>query len=114
MQTEFDQHLNRTILVSIPALFGDGKCRTYTLRGASEQGLWLESDDLSKRLPLATDRQNYAPAGFGAFIPFHQIAGVYLPTETPSAQPSPGAGDKPPEGTATAKTQTSTKAARAR
>jgi hypothetical protein len=49
--------LNKTILVSIPALFEDGACRSYTLRGVDlPGGLWLQSDDLSRRL-LADDQQ---------------------------------------------------------
>jgi hypothetical protein len=114
MPVKFSQYINRTVLVSIPALFGDGKCRAYTLRGANANGLWLESDGLSQRL-LAGDRQSYVLAGRGAFVPFEHIAGVFLVAEPPAPQPAPGKDVKPPAAPAArAKTQPPAKAPKAR
>lgn len=115
MPLEFDQHLNRTVLVSIPLLFGDGKCQAYMLRGVDEHGLWLESAALSTRLLHNADRQTYALNGQAAFVPFEHIAGVFVPAETPSAQPQPppaAAGEKPAAARAAAgSAQTTAKAA---
>jgi hypothetical protein len=92
MTLKLSQFLNKTILVSIPALFEDGACRSYALRGVDlPGGLWLQSDDLSRRL-LADDQQVLVSASPVVFVPFAQIAGVLIPTTLPadlvsSAQP---------------------------
>jgi hypothetical protein len=77
-------HLGRTLLVSIPALFADGVCRPFTLRGADLHGLWLQSDELTRRL-LPKDQQDLATIPAAVFVPFAQIAGVLV-----AAAPSPG------------------------
>jgi hypothetical protein len=62
--------VNKTIYVSIPALFQDGRCRPYTLRGAELNGLWLQAD-LAALAPIV-------------FVPFAQIAGVLVASGMPA------------------------------
>lgn len=83
MTPKINQYLNKTVLVSIPALFDDGQCREFTLRGVELHGLWLQSDDLAKRM-LNKDMQAYASAGPVIFVPFAQIAGVLFATRAPT------------------------------
>ena len=84
------QYLNKTILVSIPPLFHDERCRALTLLGAEATGLWLQSDELATAL-LPENRRIYASAGPVVFVPFAQIAGVLVLTSAPAAQPVPPA-----------------------
>jgi hypothetical protein len=59
MAPNLAQYLNKTILVSIPALFEDAACRPCKLIAAELNGLWLQSEELNGRL-LAHDKHNYA------------------------------------------------------
>ena len=103
MTPKVSQYINRTILVSIPALFDDGQCRAYTLQGVELHGLWLQSEELTERL-LPEDKQEYTSASvsLAVFVPFAQIAGVLVATRT--GQVPPVGSEKP----------TSTPAARAK
>jgi hypothetical protein len=83
MTPKIGQYLNRTVLVSIPALFDDGACRAYKLLGFELQGLWLQSDDLTQRL-LSEDKRNFASTEPVVFVPFAQIAGVLVPMTVPT------------------------------
>ena len=76
MPPKLKQYLNHTIMIAIPALFEDGKCRAYTLRAIDEDGLWLESSALLKRL-LPEDRQTTAINPV-IFVSAAQIAAVIL------------------------------------
>jgi hypothetical protein len=76
------QYLNRTILASIPALFEDGRCRSYTLLSIEADGLWLSSNELTVRLLL--EREDTEPAQ-PVFVPAVQIAAIILPP--PAAPP---------------------------
>lgn len=89
MTPKVGRFLGRTVLVSIPALFGDAVCRPYKLMGFELVGLWLQSDDLSQRL-LPEEARDLAAAAPVVFVPFAQIAGVLVPTAL-AEQPSPGA-----------------------
>lgn len=73
------RHLNKTLFVSIPALFEDGAARPHTLLGAEMNGLWLQSNELTDRLLRDGDRElaKFNPA---VFVPFAQIAGVLVAT----------------------------------
>ena len=82
MTLKLGQFLNKTILVSIPALFEDCACRSYKLLAVELHGLWLQSDDLSRRL-LADDQQDLVSATPVVFVPFAQISGVLIPTTLP-------------------------------
>lgn len=82
--------LNRTVLVSIPALFDDATCRPYTLEGFELHGLWLRSDELNERL-LGENLDELIAARPVVFVPFAWIAGVVVPTEPPhTPPPAPG------------------------
>ena len=50
MIPKISHYLNRTVMVSVPGLFDDGVCRPFTLLGADLNGLWLQSDELTRRL----------------------------------------------------------------
>jgi hypothetical protein len=50
MPQKLKQYLNRSVLVSIPALVEGGKCRACTLKSIEDDGLWLSSDKLAARL----------------------------------------------------------------
>jgi hypothetical protein len=84
------RYLNKTVSVSIPVLFEDGKCRPYTLLGAELNGLWLHSAELTNRL-LADDQHDLAALAPIVFVPFAQIAGVLvasgMPASVTQAQP---------------------------
>jgi hypothetical protein len=108
MPAKITQYLNRTVLVSIPALFGEGNCTACTLLGADDQGLWLDSEHMIKRL-LGDDNKVYRVVGSGAYVPFAQIAGV-LPVTTAAPTPPRKADAQPAAAqTASAKAQTSAK-----
>jgi hypothetical protein len=69
--------LGKTILVSIPSLFSDGKCRPYRLVGVEPYGLWLEGDELATRLLPDHIAFTESTAAI-AFIPFSQIGSVVI------------------------------------
>jgi hypothetical protein len=88
MPPKLRQYLNRSIFVSIPALFEDGKCRAYTLQSIEEDGLWLSSDQLIHRLLPGADRKSPP-----VFVPAVQIAAIVLPVLTaPVAKPATATG----------------------
>jgi hypothetical protein len=85
MAPKVSHFLNRTVLVSIPGLFEGGHARPFRLLDIEAQGLWLQSEELSRRL-LAGEMQALVSAEPAVFVPFAQIAGVLAPTK---ALPSP-------------------------
>lgn len=94
MPLQLGRLLNKQILVSIPALFEDGRCRPYMLVGVEMYGLWLEGDDLATRL-LPEPNAGLTSGTWTAFVPFSQIASVFVATAlaaAPSSAP-PAAGD---------------------
>jgi hypothetical protein len=97
MTPQLKQYLNRSILVSIPALYEDGKCRAYTLRGFGTDGLWLNSEALHQRLRHENDKSTLAENPL-VFVPYAQIAGIIFATVTPAtpAPPRPQIGDEMP------------------
>jgi len=88
MTPKVSQYINKTILVSIPSLFHDGKCRPFKLVGVEMPGLWLQADELASRL-LPEAAQNYVDAAPVIFVPLAQIAGVLIPTQQPTAAFAP-------------------------
>jgi hypothetical protein len=71
-------YLNQTVLVSIPVLHSDGKCRSFTLLGVEMQGLWLQDENLVDHLvSVATDTSIDTTAP--VFVPFSHIAFILLP-----------------------------------
>jgi hypothetical protein len=86
MTPKVSQYINKTILVSIPVLFDDGRCRPFKLIGVEISGLWLQAHDLAERL-LPEAMRNYSTAEPVVFVPFAQIGGVVIPTRPPTAAP---------------------------
>jgi hypothetical protein len=87
MSPHITQYLNKTVLVSIPVLFDDAFCRPFTLLGTELDGLWLQSDELSRRL-LPNGRRDAASLRPAVFVPLAQIAGVLI-TADPAAAKTP-------------------------
>jgi|ERR1700746_1830134 hypothetical protein len=80
MPPRITRYLNKTVFVAIPALFEDGVCQPLTLLGAELHGLWLQSDELTRRL-LPQDKLDLAATVLAAvFVPFAQTAGVLVAT----------------------------------
>jgi hypothetical protein len=108
MTPKISQYLNKTVLVAIPALFDDGKCRAFTLVGVELHGLWLQSDEITERL-LQSNARAYASTAPAIFVPFAQIAGVLVGTRPPAAANAPAskAAAAAPKASATAPKATS-------
>jgi hypothetical protein len=96
------QSLNRTVLVAIPAFFGDEETRACTLVDVETAGLWLACDELKDRLGPAHEISTAWTAPVTAFFPFAQILYVVDPSQfavlarggqrpTPSGPAAPGA-----------------------
>lgn len=86
MDLDVTRYVNKTVFVSIPVLFDDGACRAYKLLGAELTGLWLQSDELTRRL-LPQDTRDLASMAPAVFVPFAQIAGVLVATQAPPSPP---------------------------
>jgi hypothetical protein len=87
MPPNIARHLNKMVFVSIPALFEDGVLRPYTLVGAELNGLWLQSEELARRL-LPRELADHAALAPAIFVPLAQIAGVMI-AAPPPAQGAP-------------------------
>ncbi len=83
MAPNLSRYLNKTLFVSIPALFEDGTVRPYTLLGAEMNGLWLQSEELTDRL-LKDEGRELARLSPAVFVPFAQIAGMLIATTMPA------------------------------
>lgn len=84
MTPNLSRCINKSVFVSLPTLFDDGMCRAFTLRGIELTGLWLQSDELTKRL-VPEHRSDLASLAPVVFVPFANIAGVLVPTIPPAA-----------------------------
>jgi hypothetical protein len=82
MPPNLSRYLNKTLFVSIPALFEDGTVRPCTLLGAEINGLWLQSEELTDRL-LRDEGRELSKLSPAVFVPFAQIAGVLIATTMP-------------------------------
>jgi len=102
MMVKIGSFLNKQVLVSIPSLFDDGACRPYKLLGVELHGLWLQSDKLSQRL-LSGEHRSFASASPAVFVPFAQIAGVFVPTAVPADLTPSGAENAPASASRTTK-----------
>ena len=80
MTTNLAHCLNKTILVSIPSLFGDEQSRPFTLVGIEPFGLWLESEALAEKL-RSTDKTQHSIPSLTAFFPLSQILYVVDPAQ---------------------------------
>jgi hypothetical protein len=96
------QSLNRTVLVAIPAFFGDAQPRVLTLVDIEPAGLWLACDEFKDRLGPAHEISAAWTAPVTAFFPFTQILYVVDPSQfavlarggqrpTPPGPAAPGA-----------------------
>lgn len=83
MAPTFTSFLNKNVLVSIPAFFGDTQARSCQLVAAEMSGLWLISGDLNARL-LGHVKSTEKADPQAVFIPFAQIAAL-IPA--PSVEP---------------------------
>ena len=92
MTQNLTKYVNKTILVSIPVLSGDVKCRPYKLTGVELVGLWLQSADLASGF-LAHEHTAHAQTTWAFFVPYSQIACVAVGTIAPAA---PADGVTPP------------------
>jgi hypothetical protein len=95
MTPKVSHYLNRTVMVSVPALFDDGACRPFTLLGTELNGLWLQSEELTRRLLPEDKRGLAATTSTAVFVPFAQIAGV-LVAAGPATDPQQEAESSPP------------------
>ena len=94
MTFKLSHSISKTILLSIPSLFDDGRCRPFKLLAVELHGLWLESDALTARL-LPEDAGEYASASASVFVPFAQIAAVLVVTSVTAK--TAGSGKSVPE-----------------
>jgi hypothetical protein len=94
--------LNRTVLVAIPAFFGDEETHACTLVDVDSAGLWLAFDELKDRLGPAQEISAEWTAPATGFFPFTQILYVVDPSQfavlarggqrpTPPGSPKPAA-----------------------
>jgi len=72
--------LNKTILVSIPAFFGDDQPQPCTLIDIEISGLWLAGEEIASSLPFDDERPDWL-MGVSVFFPFSQIAYLYDPAQ---------------------------------
>jgi hypothetical protein len=89
MIPNISRYVDKTVFISIPALFEDGVCRPFTLLGAELHGLWLQSDELTQRLLPEEKRDLVTKASMVVFVPFAQIAGVLVATGPAPDRPQP-------------------------
>lgn len=73
--------LNRTVLVAIPAFFGDDDTRACRLMDVDSAGLWLACDELKDRLGPAYEISTEWTAPVTGFFPFTQILYVVDPSQ---------------------------------
>ena len=84
MTQNLTKYVNKTILVSIPALSGDVKCRPYKLTGVELVGLWLQSEQLTSGF-LPQDHKAHTQMTWAFFVPYSQIACVAIGEIAPAA-----------------------------
>jgi hypothetical protein len=83
MTQNLSKYVNKTILVSIPSLSGDVKCRPYKLTGVELVGLWLQSEQLASEF-LAHDQKAQTQMTWAFFVPYSQIACVAVGAVAPA------------------------------
>jgi hypothetical protein len=98
--------MNKTVLVSIPTLFGDAEARACWIVAAEAFGVWLISEALAARvLPPAERERDKSAAAQPIFVPFAQIGAIVplqpAPSESaglrPASAQSAAAAPQPPE-----------------
>jgi hypothetical protein len=86
MTPKLKQYLNRTILVSIPAVFKHGKCQPCMLQAVDADGLWLVSAALVDKLIGGHDATDAASQA--VYVPNVQIAALILPAPSSAVPPA--------------------------
>jgi len=71
-------YLNQAVLISIPVLRSDAKCRPYVLLGVEMQGLWLQDKELVTELASREKEVSVDPSA-PVFVPFSSVGFVVLP-----------------------------------
>jgi len=84
MTQNLTKYVNKTVLVSIPSLSGDVKCRPYKLTGVELVGLWLQSEQIASGF-LAHDQKAQIQMTWAFFVPYSQIACVAVGAVAPGA-----------------------------
>lgn len=82
MTQNLNKYVNKTIMVSIPALSGDIRCRPYTLTGIELVGLWLQSEQLASGF-LTQEQKAQTQTTWAFFVPYSQIACVAVSAAIP-------------------------------
>jgi hypothetical protein len=73
MMPSLANYLNKTVLVSIPALSDDDdQPRPFTLVAIEPCGLWLDIEELADKW-LPSDKERPSSSTRAAFVPFAQI-----------------------------------------
>jgi hypothetical protein len=85
MTLNLTRYLNKTIYVSMPALFDDFASRPFRFLGAELTGLWLQSAELTRRLAPDDDSQ-LTEMNPVVFVPYSQMAGVIIATSAPDSE----------------------------
>jgi hypothetical protein len=101
MVSALGHHLNKTVLVAIPSIFGNVEPRTCTLTGIEVSGVWLVSPELARKFSHPGDKRP-TPS---IFVPFAQIACLLEPGLTdrnPAPEPRDEASARPETRTKTA------------
>jgi hypothetical protein len=93
MRAGLSDYIDRDILVSVPSLFGDVRCRIVVLIGVEVHGLWLQSDELTGRL-LPGEMERFASMAPIIFVPFSQIGGVVIGTRPLALAQANGGAEK--------------------
>ena len=75
MTPPLETYLDKTVLVGLPALFGDVRCRPCRLVNVAPNGLWLEIEDLAERV-LPHEALSLQFGSLTMFVPFAQISCV--------------------------------------
>jgi len=68
-------YLNKSVLVGLPVLFGDVRCRPCRLVDIASNGLWLEIEGVAERL-IPHEALSFASGTLTMFVPFAQISCV--------------------------------------
>jgi hypothetical protein len=87
--------LNRPVIVSIPAFFGDEAPRRCTLVDIEPAGLWFSGDALNDQLAKFEEAAPPDDTLATLFIPFDQIIYVFDPRQFAYLARGPGSRAKP-------------------
>ncbi|HEV2709476.1 MAG TPA: hypothetical protein VGU67_04615 [Edaphobacter sp.] len=75
MTPPLQTYLNKSVLVGLPVLFGDVRCRPCRLVDIAPNGLWLEIEGMAECL-IPHEALSFASDSLTMFVPFAQISCV--------------------------------------